>query len=80
MLIFSSVTWSAKGKQLAVGKTNATIALFKPDLTPVRSIDRPPVKELGTITSLNWFTNTEFFVSYEFNAKVPGWLIYKCFK
>ena len=66
------MTWSAKGKQLAVGREDASIALFKPDLTPVRTIERPPVNEVGAITSLNWFTNTEFFISYELNSKTPG--------
>ncbi|MPC09683.1 Nuclear pore complex protein Nup214 [Portunus trituberculatus] len=57
--------WSPKGKQLTVGLEDGTLKLFKPDLTAVRAIQRPPMDEAGAVLSITWFTNTEFFIGYK---------------
>lgn len=70
--ISSAVGWSPKGKQLTVGLTDGSLALFKPDLTPVRNIARPPMEELGAVLSITWFTSTEFFIGYKQEAEEGG--------
>ncbi|XP_037775969.1 nuclear pore complex protein DDB_G0274915-like isoform X6 [Penaeus monodon] len=67
-----AVGWSPKGKQLTVGLTDGSLALFKPDLTPVRNISRPPMEELGAVLSITWFTSTEFFIGYKQEAEEGG--------
>ncbi|XP_042889637.1 nuclear pore complex protein DDB_G0274915-like isoform X3 [Penaeus japonicus] len=67
-----AVGWSPKGKQLTVGLTDGSLALFKPDLTPVRNIARPPMEELGAVLSITWFTSTEFFIGYKQEAEEGG--------
>ncbi|KAK8380571.1 hypothetical protein O3P69_016878 [Scylla paramamosain] len=57
--------WSPKGKQLTVGLEDGTLKLFKPDLTAVRTIQQPPMNEIGAVLSITWFTNTEFFIGYK---------------
>ena len=57
--------WSPKGKQLTVGLEDGTLKLFKPDLTAVRAVQRPPMDEAGAVLSITWFTNTEFFIGYK---------------
>ncbi|KAG0714243.1 Nuclear pore complex protein Nup214 [Chionoecetes opilio] len=57
--------WSPKGKQLTVGLQDGSLKLFKPDLTAVRVIQRPPMDEAGAVLSITWFTNTEFFIGYK---------------
>ncbi|XP_018021815.1 nuclear pore complex protein Nup214 isoform X2 [Hyalella azteca] len=66
----SALGWSAKGKQICVGCMNGMLSLYKPDLTPVRSIP-PPTLDVtpAPITALVWFTNTEFFVCYSQNSQ-----------
>lgn len=61
-----AIGWSAKGKQVCVGLSNGSLALFKPDLTLVRTIAAPPLPHTPSpVTAIVWFTNTEFFVSYQ---------------
>lgn len=67
-----AVGWSPKGKQLTVGLADGTLSLFKPDLTPVRVISRPPMEDIGPVLSITWFSNTEFFISYRNEAEEGG--------
>lgn len=57
---------------MAVGKTDGTMSLFKPDLTFVRSVQAPTVPEIGPIFDITWFTNTEFFIGYHIINVGPG--------
>ncbi|XP_050715058.1 nuclear pore complex protein Nup214-like isoform X2 [Eriocheir sinensis] len=61
--------WSPKGKQLTVGLEDGTLKLFKPDLTAVRNIQRPPMAEASAVLSVTWFNNTEFFIGYKSSAE-----------
>ena len=62
--MFSALGWSAKGKQLTVGCSDGSLAMFKPDLTPVRTVQPPPHDVPGSVLNLVWFSNTEFFIIY----------------
>lgn len=60
-----AVGWSPKGKQLTVGLSDGSLRLFKPDMTAVRTVPRPPDDGIGSVLSITWFTSTEFFISYK---------------
>lgn len=67
-----AVGWSNKGKQLTVGLQDGSLSLFKPDLTPVRTILSPPLDNISSVLSINWFTNTEFFIGYGLKGEEGG--------
>ncbi|KAK7022826.1 hypothetical protein SK128_011864 [Halocaridina rubra] len=67
-----ALSWSPKGKQLTVGVADGTLALFKPDLTGVRNVKSPPMDGIGSVQSLTWFSNTEFFIGYKVESEEGG--------
>ena len=52
-----------------MGLADGTLALFKPDLTLVRTVKRPPMEELSAVQSITWFSNTEFFIGYKLESE-----------
>lgn len=48
-----------------MGLEDGSLKLFKPDLTAVRNIQRPPMAEASAVLSVTWFNNTEFFIGYK---------------
>ncbi|KAK4321940.1 hypothetical protein Pmani_007291 [Petrolisthes manimaculis] len=64
-----AVGWSPKGKQLTVGLSDGSLKLFKPDLTAVRTVPRPPYDSIGSVLSITWFTSTEFFIGYKVQSE-----------
>ncbi|EMD33399.1 hypothetical protein CERSUDRAFT_118001 [Gelatoporia subvermispora B] len=58
-----SLSWSPKGKQLAVGLMSGDIAAYAPGdtLTPKSVVPGPPTASGQPILSLTWLSNSEFY-------------------
>lgn len=63
---FSSVSWSPKGKQIAIGLESGDIVTFNPtDTSAVKSVVPKPQNLDGqSIISTTWLSNTEFHAIY----------------
>ena len=60
------MSWSPKGKQIAVGLESGDIVTYSPSdvSTPKCFIPRPPTADEQTIISTTWLSNTEFHGIY----------------
>ncbi|EED81972.1 predicted protein [Postia placenta Mad-698-R] len=68
-----SVTWSPKGKQLAMGLENGDIITFAPS-TPSELknvVPKPPALGDQRIASSHWLTNTEFYAEFVVRGYIP---------
>ncbi|ORX36164.1 hypothetical protein BD324DRAFT_652063 [Kockovaella imperatae] len=62
---FSAASWSAKGKQIVVGTSEARLVQYTPDGTPKAEIPPPPELEEGfQAVFIQWLENDLFFVGY----------------
>ncbi|KAK8846598.1 hypothetical protein IAR55_005684 [Kwoniella newhampshirensis] len=68
---FTCASWSAKGKQIAVGTPAGTIVQYTPEGVAKSEIPSPP--ELGSYypTFIQWLENDLFFVSYAQTGSQP---------
>ncbi|KAI1797485.1 hypothetical protein LXA43DRAFT_417538 [Ganoderma leucocontextum] len=62
----SSVSWSPKGKQIAIGLENGDVVTFSPsDTSALKSVvPHPPSVDGQSVISLQWLSNTEFHGIY----------------
>lgn len=60
----TSMCWSPKGKQLAVGSIDGKITQYKPDLKPVKSINAPQLDGGSAVLALQWVSNYQFIAVY----------------
>jgi nucleoporin NUP159 len=65
-LTYPSVSWSPKGKQLAIGLQSGDIVTFDPStpFTPKAIFPHPPTSNPQTIISATWLTNSSFHTIY----------------
>ncbi|KAM5544595.1 hypothetical protein V8D89_001493 [Ganoderma adspersum] len=61
-----SVSWSPKGKQIAIGLENGDVVTFSPsDTSTAKSVvPHPPSVDGQSVISLQWLSNTEFHGIY----------------
>lgn len=60
----TSMCWSPKGKQIAVGSRDGKITQYKPDLKAARVIDSPPLESGIAVIALQWISNYQFIGIY----------------
>ena len=63
---FLAVSWSPKGKQLALGLQSGDIVCFSPSATatPKSSIPRPPSANNMSVISVHWLSTSSFHTIY----------------
>ena len=78
---FSAISWSMKGKQLAVGQNDGKITQYKPELKAVKMVPPPDIfpNTPHKVTALLWVANFQFIAAFKDltdNSKKPGKELY----
>ncbi|RPD60964.1 hypothetical protein L226DRAFT_612704 [Lentinus tigrinus ALCF2SS1-7] len=62
----TSLSWSPKGKQIAIGLENGDVVTYSPtDTSAVKSVvPHPPAVEGQCVISTTWLSNTEYYAIY----------------
>lgn len=70
----SCVSWSPKGKQFVIGKSDGSLAQYKPDLTLARAVAGPKNITVSTKNIL-WLSTFVFAVSYQKPGEIQPILV-----